>query len=461
MQSSIFNVFQPVPDSDLVFLVNTLSDARMLVSNDVVELLQRCSETRLPDADVQRAAVSTLADHGILAAGPDREWTALQERFDSIRENRTELRITVLTTLECNFACEYCLQGSQGLALGLAQSGRWMKQATADNLVIWICRQMDTVRPATLALTFFGGEPLLNLPIVNRLAGDCWAAAKARGIGQVIDIVTNGLLLTPDVVDQLIPYGLNGARITLDGDRAHHDRLRPLRGGQGTFDRIVSNIAAVAGKCSIAIGGNVNEPSVDGYVRLLDYLKEQRFADAIADVTFKPVLRKGAAGSGSVDVDVAGNGSKAKCSRAAGAAFCAASDMADERVATLRAETRRRGLPVSEGLYLGPCDLYHRHSHTVGPDGSIYPCPGFSGEAAFSVGHVARDPTHSQQAMARRFEELSPWKACGTCPFIPACGGGCAVAAHMEQGDMTAPACHRRAFESALMELAEYAATDG
>ena len=37
---------------------------------------------------------------------------------------------------------------------------------------------------------------------------------------------------------------LNGVKITLDGDRDTHNRMRPLRGGQGTFDRIVENIRA-------------------------------------------------------------------------------------------------------------------------------------------------------------------------------------------------------------------------
>ena len=35
--------------------------------------------------------------------------------------------------------------------------------------------------------------------------------------------------------------------------------MRPLRGGQGTFDRIVDNIRKVAGRCRIAIGGNFDE----------------------------------------------------------------------------------------------------------------------------------------------------------------------------------------------------------
>ena len=47
----------------------------------------------------------------------------------------------------------------------------------------------------------------------------------------------------------MLPLGLTGVKVTLDGDRETHDRMRPLRGGQGTFDRIIENIRRVAPLC--------------------------------------------------------------------------------------------------------------------------------------------------------------------------------------------------------------------
>ena len=98
-------------------------------------------------------------------------------------------------------------------------------------------------------LTFFGGEPLLNLPVDVRHGGARVARERRRAACELdINIITNGLLLTPEVVDRLKPFGLNGVKITLDGDHDTHNRMRPLRGGQGTFDRIIENIRRVAGK---------------------------------------------------------------------------------------------------------------------------------------------------------------------------------------------------------------------
>ena len=127
-----------------------------------------------------------------------------------------------------------------------------------------------------MALTFFGGEPLLNLPVMYELAARAWAETERRDVQLEINIITNGLLLTRDVVQQLKPYGLNGVKVTLDGDQVTHDRMRPLRGGQGTFDRIIDNVRRVAGQCHISIGGNFDEQSVDSYPALLDFLKGTR-----------------------------------------------------------------------------------------------------------------------------------------------------------------------------------------
>src|SRR5204862_5629581 len=114
-------------------------------------------------------------------------------------------------------------------------------------------------------LMFFGGAPLLNLPVMYYLAERLALAAKAFGVEQRITIITNGLLLSREIVDRLLPYGLKGVKITLDGDRDTHNRMRPLRGGQGTFDRIIENVKAVADHIGVAIGGNFDEQSADSY----------------------------------------------------------------------------------------------------------------------------------------------------------------------------------------------------
>lgn len=451
-------------------MLNTLSDAQVVVSSDVVALLDRLeaaapAETTVASDD--RETLETLEQHGFVVGQPSSERAALESRFVEFREDASELRITILTTLQCNFACGYCYQGDHGDGL---QTARTMSLDTAAQVAAWIARQVDEVKPRRLVLTFFGGEPLLNMPVMIALAKRCWRHAESRGVRQLVNIITNGLLLTTDIVNRMTPFGLNGVKVTLDGDRGAHDSVRPLRGGQGTFDRIVDNLRRVAPLVPVTIGGNFDAATADSYPALLDFLGEQDFAGRIAKVAFKPIItpaerRRPKGVIPLTPVDANREPFNLSCMTAAGAATgwpggsaCANCHADDEKMSFLREETRRRGFVTDDGVHMGPCDLYRRHSHTVGPDGSLYACPGFTGDNALSVGHIDGSRDAGQAVAAGRFERLAPWRRCGDCAFIPVCGGGCAVAAHAELGDMEAPSCHKPSFESALISLAEEAA---
>ena len=155
-------------------------------------------------------------------------------------------------------------------------------------------------------MAFFGGEPLLNVPVMYYLAERCHDLCTARGIPQVVNVITNGLLLTPEIVERLLPVGLNGIKITLDGDREAHDRMRPLRGRQGTFDRIIENVRRVAPLVPITIGGNFDESTVDTYPALLDFLREQDFADQISKINFKPIIKGASVPKGFIPLTAVG-----------------------------------------------------------------------------------------------------------------------------------------------------------
>jgi uncharacterized protein len=419
-----------------------------------------------------------LRENGFVVSGRDEDQRGLDRFFAEVTSDSSELHVTVLTTLQCNFACDYCFQGDHGDYNKFAEK---MTLETAARTAAWIEREMDRVRPERLTLMFFGGEPLLNLPVMYYLSERLSGAAAERGVALGISIITNGLLLTREVVDRMLPYGLRGVKITLDGDRETHNRMRPLRGGQGTFDRIVENVRQVADRVAISIGGNFDETSVDSYPALLDYLREQEFADKLVKVNFKPVVRERNAHAGSVrlqpdpdrpdrkvlqliPVDGSGQRVGGTCMTTVGKGHsatngaCDSCNFAAEKMAFLRDETVRRGFPTPDGVHNGPCHLHSRHAHTIGPDGSLYACPGFTGEKGLSTGHIDGRAEPARETARQRFERLRPWQECGDCAFIPVCAGGCLVASHTELGDMNLPTCHKPSFESALISLARTAA---
>src|SRR3989442_900772 len=237
MQPSMFNVQVRLPERNEVFLMNTFSDAQLLVSPDVAALLERVGESTTVFTEDETDALDSLAQNGFLVTSRDSERRSLDEYFRSVREDREELRVTVLTTLQCNFACDYCIQGDHGDHNLFA---RKMSLDTAEHVAAWSERKLDEIRTAKFVLTFFGGEPLLNLPVTYFLSERCHELAGARGVKLVVNIITNGLLLTPEVVDRLRPYRLNRLIGTPDGDPHPHNPIRPLRGPQGTFHPIVA-----------------------------------------------------------------------------------------------------------------------------------------------------------------------------------------------------------------------------
>jgi uncharacterized protein len=465
MQPSMFTLRVPLEDRHEVFLMNTLTDAQLVVTPDVVELMDRVNEEGTPAqpgiaglSTDEREALDVLRENGFLVESHEADRQALDRYLDEVRSDTSELNVTLLTTLQCNFACEYCFQGDHGDQNARADK---MSMQTAAQAIAWMTRELDRVRPGKLVITFFGGEPLLNLPVMYEVAERMEAAASARQIPMFVNIITNGLLLTPEVVDRMSPLGLNGIKITLDGDRDTHNRMRPLRGGQGTFDRIVANIRKVAGRCRISVGGNFDEASADSFPALLEFLKQQEFADQLAKVFFKPIVRaepvspKGVIPLIPVAAKEQLNGTCMTSVGSGGGSACDSCHVLDDKLTFLRQETRRLGFPTHDGVHNGPCHVHKQHAHTIGPDGSLYPCPGFTGQLALSTGHISGRNDSWRESAREKFDRLAPWKGCGDCAFIPVCAGGCVAASHSQLGDMNVPTCHKRSFESALVALAQ------
>ena len=476
MQASMFNVQVPLAEvggPDEVFLMNTFTDAQLVVGREVASLLDRLADAPALSPEEQ-TAVETLAEHGFVVESRAEERRQLDGFFTRLRHGHEQLRVTVLTTLQCNFACDYCIQGDHG---DYNRTAAKMSMESAERVAAWVEQRLDALRPSSFVLTFFGGEPLLNQPVMYYLAERLWQASVERSVAMQVNVITNGLLLTPEVVDRLEPFGLNGVKITLDGDRDTHNRMRPLRGGQGTFDRIIGNIRRIAGRCAISLGGNFDESSVDAYPALLDFLAAQDFAPHLSRVAFKPIIRdvmpSVAAGpypsarpGGTKFIGLtpvgAGTPLNGTCMTSAGtgtaAGACDSCHFLDDKMAFLRDETKKHGFRTSDGVHMGPCEIHREHSYTIGPDGDLYACPGFTGDRKMAVGHIDGRVDPQRSGASRRFAQLAAWKECRDCAFIPVCAGGCTVASHAELGDMNAPNCHKKSFEAGVVSMARDAA---
>jgi uncharacterized protein len=119
MQPSKFNLRVALPESGEVFLMNTLTDGQLIVSPETAGLLDRLSaspESLAPEflSAEERESMVSLTEHGFIVPSREADNQALDKFFTDYREDTEQLRVTVLTTLQCNFACDYCFQGDHG-----------------------------------------------------------------------------------------------------------------------------------------------------------------------------------------------------------------------------------------------------------------------------------------------------------------------------------------------------------
>jgi uncharacterized protein len=139
--------------------------------------------------------------------------------------------LSLAVAQKCNLGCTYCYaqEGSFG------SEPRNMDPQAARRAVDLL---VSGARPGErVMLAFLGGEPLLNRALVR----ECVERAAKSGVPVSFSITTNGTLLTPGDAEFFERYGFS-VTVSLDGVGAAHDELRPFRGGQGSYDRVIANV---------------------------------------------------------------------------------------------------------------------------------------------------------------------------------------------------------------------------
>ena len=90
-------------------------------------------------------------------------------------------------------------------------------------------------------LTFFGGETLMNFPVLQSTIA--YARRRAAEMGKEIDfsLTTNATLLKPDVIEFLAENRV-GVTISIDGPKEVQDQFRVFHNGTGSYDIVAPKI---------------------------------------------------------------------------------------------------------------------------------------------------------------------------------------------------------------------------
>jgi len=137
-------------------------------------------------------------------------------------------------TLRCNLNCAFC-DTTERHRPGVAELPAARQLALLEEAAELGVRQLFVLG---------GGEPLMARELLPRLL----ARAKALGMEGILN--TNGTLLGPELMDQLVDTGWDEIHFSIDGPRAAvHD---PLRGVPGAFKRSVTAICRLGARRSAA-----------------------------------------------------------------------------------------------------------------------------------------------------------------------------------------------------------------
>jgi uncharacterized protein len=143
--------------------------------------------------------------------------------------------ISLAIAQKCNLGCTYCYaqQGDFGVRAknmsvetGIAAVDMLFANNTGSN---------------KMNLAFLGGEPLSNRAALQIIT--TYAHEKAVLLGKEIhfSITTNGTLLNKEDAEFFEDHGF-AVTISIDGIGEVHDRLRPMKNGKGSYNRLIQQV---------------------------------------------------------------------------------------------------------------------------------------------------------------------------------------------------------------------------
>lgn len=140
---------------------------------------------------------------------------------------------------DCNLACKYCFAEEGEYHGRRALMSLEVGKAALDFLVA------NSGNRINLEVDFFGGEPTLNWEVVKELVKYGRSLEEPHNKKFRFTLTTNGMLLN----DEILAFAnkeMSNIVLSIDGRKEVNDRMRPLRGGQGSYDTIVPKFQKVA-----------------------------------------------------------------------------------------------------------------------------------------------------------------------------------------------------------------------
>ncbi|MDY4834995.1 thioether cross-link-forming SCIFF peptide maturase [Frisingicoccus sp.] len=323
---------------------------------------------------------------------------------------------------DCNLACKYCF----------AEEGEYhgrralMSFEVGKKALDFLIANSGSRR--NLEVDFFGGEPLMNFDVVKQLVAYGREQEKIHDKNFRFTLTTNGVLLNQDIQD-FANKEMGNVVLSCDGRREVHDFMRPFRGGQGSYDKILPKFKAMAdsrNQTNYYVRGTFTHFNTDFAADVL----------SLADEGFKQI---------SVEPVVAPDTEDYAIKESDLPKIMEQYDILAKEM--LKREKEGRGFNFFHfmiDLSGGPCvakRLSGCGSGTeylaVTPWGDFYPCHQFVGQEEFLMGNVDEGIVRTDLQEEFKCCNVYAREKCKDCFAKFYCSGGCAANAYNFTGKIT------------------------
>ncbi len=252
------NIFSKIKDSENFFIVNLLTGNADILSPKEAQKIQEISNNTVL---VENDFISDLSEKGYWV--DEKEENKLYKKkyldFLDMRED-DEIQLFFVPNYSCNFACSYCYQDEY------APTNGTLTNEIIDSFFSYIQKEFAGRRKY---ITIFGGEPLMNS--AKQKENISYLVDQANQSNLDLSFVTNGYSLV-DYIDILKKGKVREIQITLDGTADVHNTRRILKGGTGTFDKIVEGIdACISNKITVNLRMVIDKENMDNLPELAQF----------------------------------------------------------------------------------------------------------------------------------------------------------------------------------------------
>ena len=342
---------------------------------------------------------------------------------------------------DCNLKCKYCF-AEEGEYKGKRSLMSFEVGKAAIDFII-----QNSANRRNLEIDFFGGEPLMNLPVVKQIVAYGREQEKLHNKVFRFTLTTNGVLLNEET-EKYINENMHNVVLSLDGRKIVNDTMRVTATGKSSYEIIVPKFQR------LAESRNQNNYYVRGTFTSenLDFSKDVLH---MADLGFQQV---------SIEPVVAPDAETYAIKREhIEIVFTEYENLALELLQRKKEGQEFNFFHFMIDLTGGPCVAKRLVGCGAGteylavtPEGELFPCHQFVGMEDFKMGHVSTGVSNVEKR--KEFEKCNVYakKECESCFAKFYCSGGCAANSYNTTGDINKPfsiSCdlQRKRVECAIM----------